>query len=434
MSKETTIADLLPEALKESFTEKQLAQLQEAFDAAVEKKVQNQLGVAVKTAEAEFDAQVNERLEKLVNKMEEANKADFKRAFGAINERVKTMKDAYEKRISTLVEQAKATIAKKQTLVKEAKTQTRKAQKNLIKEHAIAKKHLNESLAKKEAEAKAGVMSVAKHFRSQIKEDRTMAVKALGSMKKYYTESVRRQANRFKNNLIESVGAYLDREIDARVPYKSIREAARNRTAMKLVESLKSVLSVDAAAKMEAIKAPINEARQIITESENHNAKLLTENQKLHDMLAEKNEQMEKQMNESKKQMAKAKAALAEAKRVAFLNERLSTLPSTEQRQFVKNVMADQSIEFIRENWDYAVKQYRSKLQKENTVLAERAKAERKSKQMAEISRRRLTEASRSVREAKAERQQMNESTTQETGRSQIDALIDQITSDNGWM
>lgn len=66
--------------------------------------------------------------------------------------------------------------------------------------------------------------------------------------------------------------------------------------------------------------------------------------------------------------------------------------------------------------------------------MAERAKAERKSKQMAEISRRRLTEASRSVREAKAERQQMNETTTQETGRSQIDALIDQITSDNGWM
>lgn len=137
-------------------------------------------------------------------------------------------------------------------------------------------------------------------------------------------------------------------------------------------------------------------------------------------------------MNESKAQLNKARAALKEAKRIAYLNEKLSTIPSTEQRQFVKNIMADQPIEFIKENWEYTVKQYRTRKQSENDVLAERAKAERKSRQLTEVSRRRLTEAARNVRENR-ERQVMNESV--EMGQqSQIDALIDQITEENGWM
>lgn len=422
MSTEITIKDLLPEALRESLTELHVEKLQEAFDAAVEKKVQNQIAIAVKAAEADFDAQVNERLERLVTKMEEANKADMGRVMKSLNERVQSMKSAYEKRISSLVEQAKTVISEKQKLVKEANTKTRKAQSNLIKENGIAKRHLVESLAAKDEEAKRGVISVAKHFRNQIKEDRQMAVSAMRSMKKYYTESVRKDSQKFKNTLIESIGAYLDREIEKRVPYESIVEACRNRSAMKLVESLRDVLCVDAASTMEVIKAPINEARQMITESENKNAELLTENQKLHEMIAEKNELIEKQMNESKEQIAKAKAALKEAKRVSFLNEKLSTLPSTEQRQFMKNIMASQPIEFIKENWDYATKQYRARVQKENGILAERAKAQRQSSQMAEVSRRRLTEASRSVREAKAERQRVNENVTT---KNQIDSLIE---------
>lgn len=294
MSTETTIKDLLPEALRESLTELHVEKLQEAFDAAVEKKVQNQIAIAVKAAEADFDAQVNERLERLVTKMEEANKADMGRVMKSLNERVQNMKSAYENRISSLVEQAKTVISEKQKLVNESNIKTRKAQSNLIKENGIAKRHLAESLAAKDEEAKRGVISVAKHFRNQIKEDRQMAVSAMRSMKKYYTESVRKDSQKFKNTLIESIGAYLDREIEKLVPYESIVEACRNRSAMNLVESLRDVLCVDAASKMDVIKAPINEARQMITESENKNAELLTENQRLHEMIAEKNGLIEK--------------------------------------------------------------------------------------------------------------------------------------------
>lgn len=56
MTEETTIKNLLPEAIKKEMSELHLEKLQEAFDAAVEKKVQGQIAVAVKAAEADFDA------------------------------------------------------------------------------------------------------------------------------------------------------------------------------------------------------------------------------------------------------------------------------------------------------------------------------------------------------------------------------------------
>lgn len=196
-----------------------------------------------------------------MNKMEEANKADFVRAVSALNERVQKMRGSYENRISVLKERANEAISKKNALVKEANQRARVAQKNLITETNIHTGRIRRSRELMESSAKAGLLSVVKHYRKQLKENANLALRTMNTLKKRYRGEVMREAKRFQKNLVESVGAYLDREIERKVPYKSVREAVRNRTAMKLVESLKTMLSVDAVSKMEVIKAPIMEAK-----------------------------------------------------------------------------------------------------------------------------------------------------------------------------
>lgn len=386
------VADLLPEALKESMSQLHLDTLQEAFDKLVESKVQSQINIAVKSAEMNFDEHVNERLVKLVEKMEESHKVGMMRALSAVNERVHLMRESYEKRIAKL---------------------TKRANRATVNESRKLDRH--------ETNAKESVLKVVNAYEKRLNEAKVQAIKGMAGIKEYYEDKVMRDARKFKNGLVESVQAYLNKEIDDRVPYEDVREAMRNNTAMELVESLKRVLAVDAVTKMEVLKAPLNEACEIISKSKNDNNKLITENNKLRDIIADKDRELERQLNESNRKIAKAKQVIAEAKRVAYLNERLSTLPSIEQRNFVKDLLDGQSIEFIKENWDYTVNQYRSRQAKEKAILAEKAEAARRGRQIAEISRRRLTEASRNVREA----QQLNENA------SPTDRLIEAIIEDS---
>lgn len=416
------IEEILPEQLRESMSQLHIEKLQEAVDAAVEKKVQAQLGVAVKSAEANFDAMVNERLERLVERIDEANKVALERVCKSIGKKVSVLKEKYEKRIANLKQHARVALD-------ESKKETRKAKAAVIREHRVTTAAARRNFKNFEETAKDRVVGITKKFMGELNETRESAVRAMRAMKENYEKNTLVEARAFKKNLVESLSRYLDGEIDKRVPYDTVKEAVKNRAAMQLVESLKKMLSVDAASKLDAIKEPINEARQLIAETNEQKNRLVKENNELRDLIDKKNRLIESVTEKSNTQIAKAKQMIAEAKRVAFLNERLSTLPSLDQRNFVKRIMADQPLEFIKENWDYAVKQYRAKEAKENAVLAEKAKAERKSNMLAQVSRKRLVEASRSVRQ---NREQFNESVS--TYQSPTDEVIDDIIAHAGDM
>lgn len=407
---------MLPEQLRESLSNLHVEKLQEAFDKLVESKVQSQIALAVKSAESNFDAQVNERLEKLVQKMEECHTANFVKTYNALNERVKAMRENYEKRIELLKEKAKSVISSQKRDIKRANGRRVYEQQKIVKNNA-------KMLHVKDAQAKQAVVDVIGIYENRLHKTGKLALEAMKSVKHHYERKVMNEARKFKRQLVESVESFVNHNVDSLVPYEDIRKAMKNTTAMQVVESLKNVLAVDAVAKMEVIKAPLNEAAQIITESKHTNKKLLNENNKLRATIQQKERELQRQLNESNAKIAKAKKIIAENKRVAFLNERLATLPSLEQRNFVKNVMANQPIEFIKENWDYTVKQFRTRMNNEKAVLAEKANAERKSRRIVEVSRRRLTEASRSVREAK--QQQLNENA------NPTNALIATIINDN---
>lgn len=58
---------------------------------------------------------------------------------------------------------------------------------------------------------------------------------------------------------------------------------------------------------------------------------------------------------------------------------------------FVERVLEKASLQFIKENFEYTVKQYRTNNLKENAVLAERTRANAKSQQIAAHSRKELS-------------------------------------------
>lgn len=393
---ETNIESLLPEALRESLSSLHIEKLQEAFDAAVEKKAQERVAVAVKSAEANFDAVVNERLETLVAKMEEANKVGVKRIYDALNERAKNMKNAYDKRIAVLKERNKE-------LVAENARERRAATTRYLAERSLMKNQSAKLVREAEDLGRRAIQTLVKRNSALLKEEREGALKALAAMKRSGDKKLYKEARAFKKRLVESVGKFLDGQIDSRVPYEEIKAAAKNTVAMRVVESLKRMLSVDAASTMEAIKAPVNEARQIITESKRENANLVTENAKLRGIIDEKNKLLAERTEEANAKINKAKKVIAEAKRISFLNEKLSTIPSLDQRNYMKNIMDGQSVEFMKENWEYALKRYRVNRSQENAALAQKAGSETKSRQLAEVTRRSLTEASLRVRNAKRE-------------------------------
>lgn len=79
---------------------------------------------------------------------------------------------------------------------------------------------------------------------------------------------------------------------------------------------------------------------------------------------------------------------------------------------FVERVLEKASLQFIKDNFEYTVKQYRTNSLKENAVLAERTRANAKSQQIAAHSRKELskimTESKQPV--AKKVSKPMNES------------------------
>lgn len=415
---EPNIESLLPEALRESLSSLHIEKLQEAFDAAVEKRTQERLAVAVKSAEANFDAVSNERLETLVEKIEEANKIGVKRIYDALNERAKKMKASYDKRIASLKARNKELVAEN-TRERRAATSRYLAERNLMKNHSA--KMLKEA----ENMGRRAIETLVRRNNERLVQERKGAFKALAAMKRSNDRKLVKEARGFKKRLVESVANYLDREIDSRVPYSEIKEAARNNIAMRVIEKMKAMLSVDNASTMEAIKAPINEAREIIKESKKENSNLITENAKLRNIIDEKNKMLLEKTEEANAKISKAKKVIAEAKRISFLNEKLSTIPSLDQRNYMKNIMEGQSVEFMQKNWDYALKKYKVNRSQENAALAQKAGQETKSRQLAEVTRRSLTEASIRVRDARREL-----AARESAPKSGRDALIDDILCD----
>lgn len=182
---------------------------------------------------------------------------------------------------------------------------------------------------------------------SAIDEDRADKLKMVVSK---YETALNEDAKKFKEQLVESISDYLDVYLAEAVPAEDIKEAVRNKKAVKVLEGLRQHLAVDAALQNESIKEAILDGKTQINEASQKLESIVTENTAL------------------KSELDKVKATMLIEQRTVNLDE--------QQKKYIKKVFADKSLDFINENFDYTLKLFNKKQNDRLESLKEEALGE----------------------------------------------------------
>lgn len=134
---EMNIEDLLPKALKESLSEESLQKITEAFNNAVETKVNEKLQLAVESAMASYDEQANAKINDVVTAIDEAHKVGLMKA-------VRALKESYEGKVRGRIKRYNA---KSKRIVENAKVGAMKFKRQLVESLSdFIDKHFEEVL------------------------------------------------------------------------------------------------------------------------------------------------------------------------------------------------------------------------------------------------------------------------------------------------
>ena len=283
-----------------------------------------------------------------------------------------TLQEAFDKLVESKVSEQIATAVKSAEVSLDAAL-TERMQKLVAKLDENAKINLVKVVNKLNENHQAEMADVKAKAVKRINEMRENANKAIATLKESYEVKTAQEADTFRESITRELGKFIVENVDKCIPYEQIQSAVKNTKAMELLESFKQLLNFEEVYNSEALKRPILEAYTRIEDGKKEINSLNEENESL------------------KAELAEAKAVIAEAERKAYLAKRLAEIPSKDQRMFVERVLEKASLQFIKDNFEYTVKQYRTNSLKENAVLAERTRANAKSQQIAAHSRKELS-------------------------------------------
>ena len=283
-----------------------------------------------------------------------------------------TLQEAFDKLVESKVSEQIATAVKSAEVSLDAAL-TERMQKLVTKLDENAKINLVKVVNKINENHQAEIADVKAKAVKRINEMRENANKAIATLKESYENKAAQEAEMFRESITKELGKFIVENVDKCIPYEQIQSAVKNTKAIELLESFKQLLNFEEVYNSEALKRPILEAYTRIEDGKKEISSLNEENESL------------------KAELAEAKAVIAEAERKAYLAKRLAEIPSKDQRMFVERVLEKASLQFIKDNFEYTVKQYRTNSLKENAVLAERTRANAKSQQIAEHSRKELS-------------------------------------------
>ena len=156
--------------------------------------------------------------------------------------------------------------------------------------------------------------------------DRTNKLKRV--IKKYHTE-LNTEAAKLRDSVVESASDYLDSYIDQALPMSSIQEAVDNKKALGILESFRSTLGVDLALANETIREGVIDGKNQLDES-NDLLKITTE------------------------QCNALSTELAELKKTVLLAEKTKSFDE-KKTNFITKTFKGKDLNFINENFDYAV-------------------------------------------------------------------------------
>lgn len=283
-----------------------------------------------------------------------------------------TLQEAFDKLVESKVSEQIATAVKSAEVSLDAAL-TERMQKLVTKLDENAKINLVKVVNKINENHQAEIADVKAKAVRRINEMRENANKAIATLKESYENKAAQEAEMFRESITKELGKFIVENVDKCIPYEQIQSAVKNTKAIELLESFKQLLNFEEVYNSEALKRPILEAYNRIEDGKKEISSLNEENESL------------------KAELAEAKAVIAEAERKAYLAKRLAEIPSKDQRMFVERVLEKASLQFIKENFEYTVKQYRTNSLKENAVLAEKTRANAKSQQIAAHSRKELS-------------------------------------------
>jgi hypothetical protein len=183
--------------------------------------------------------------------------------------------------------------------------------------------------------------------------------KKLYNVVRRYEKSLTNEASKFKNTLVESISDYLEEFINEAIPFESIQEATKNRTAREVLTNLRKVLAVDSALMNESVQGAVIDGKNQI------------------DTLTQQVEKLTNENNVLKESYLKTKANL-------LIESKTSTLPE-KKKEYIKRVLGDKTPKFIEENFDYTLKLFEKKEQERIEVIKEEAFKNRKVKSDAPI-------------------------------------------------
>jgi hypothetical protein len=183
--------------------------------------------------------------------------------------------------------------------------------------------------------------------------------KKLYNVVRRYEKSLTNEASKFKNTLVESISDYLEEFINEAIPFESIQEATKNRTAREVLTNLRKVLAVDSALMSESVQGAVIDGKNQI------------------DTLSQQVERLTNDNNVLKESYLKTKANL-------LIESKTSTLPE-KKKEYIKRVLGDKTPKFIEENFDYTLKLFEKKEQERIEVIKEEAFKNRKVKSDAPI-------------------------------------------------
>lgn len=144
-----------------------------------------------------------------------------------------------------------------------------------------------------------------------------------------YTEALKKEAAKFKDDTINNISAYLESYLEETIPANDIKDAVTNRKALEILGQIRSILGVDAALAKESVREAIVDGKRQIDEA------------------SQKLEAVTKELAAAKAQLAARDAELTLEKKTVGLNAR--------KRDYIAKVMKGKSSSFITENIDYAL-------------------------------------------------------------------------------
>lgn len=160
----------------------------------------------------------------------------------------------------------------------------------------------------------------------------------------------------FKNNLVENISNYLELYLDEAIPAEAISEAVKNKRAAEVLENMKKDLAVDEALAKESIRDAVVDGKKQIDEASKKLEAVVSENTAL-------------------------KSKLTEIEHKKFINAKIKNMDPVKAEKVLK-LLDGKDFEFIKENFDYAVKMFEKSEEERLETLATEAVDETTAKEV----------------------------------------------------